>query len=172
MSDDEAGSIGDDEIREALTAIKGGEEIALKHLTLLAAASVDRNQPLAPPAITEAVCAKWDCDADFFNGGADQFVWNNGAQEARRCANAFRCVGAVENADLLDRLAAELEAFQAETTNEDLDTVHRFLAYRKRVNGPFFGIPEPGDELAEALIEYAIEHRADFPDPSIDLAVG
>jgi hypothetical protein len=82
----------------------------------------------------------------------------------RAIAAAFRKVGAIENADLLDRLARELEAYQAEVKDLADDPVRRFLDYRKRVGGPYFGLPEPGDELAEALVEYAHEHPDEFSD--------
>jgi hypothetical protein len=45
------------------------------------------------------------------------------------------------------------------------DPVRRFLEYRRRVNGPFFGVGEPDEELAEALVEHAIAHADELPDP-------
>ena len=165
MSDDEDDEkISDESIREACSAIKGGQEITLRHVLTLAAASFERERPFAPEAVTDAVAAKWECDADFANGGADQFVWNHGVEAARASAAAFRKVGAVENADLLDRLARELEAYSSEVKDLADDPVRRFLEYRKRVGGPYFGLPEPGDELAEVLVEYAHEHPDEFSD--------
>jgi hypothetical protein len=165
MSDDEDDEkVSDESIREAFAAIKGGQEIALRDVLTLAAASFERERPYAPAAVTDAVAAKWECDADFANGGADQFAWNHGVAATRAIAAAFRKVGAIENADLLDRLARELEAYGSEVKDLADDPVRRFLEYRKRVGGPFFGLPEPGDELAEALVEYAHDHPDEFSD--------
>src|SRR5262250_2773844 len=160
--DDE--KVSDESIREAHSASKSGQEITLRHVLTLAAASFERERPFAPVAVTDAVSAKWECDADFANGGADQFAWNHGVDPTRAIAAAFRKVGAIENADLLDRLARELETYQSEVKDLADDPVRRFLEYRKRVGGPFFGLPEPGDELAEALVEYAHEHPDEFSD--------
>jgi hypothetical protein len=90
---------------------------------------------------------------------ADQAVWNHGAPAARAFAATFREVGAVENADLFDRLAGELDAIVASGD----DVVARFLAFRHRVGGPFFAVPDLGEELAEALVEYAVARAAEFP---------
>jgi hypothetical protein len=162
--DDDDEKVSDESIREALSAIKGREEITLRHILTLVGASFERERPFAPAVVTDAVAAKWECDADFANGGADQFAWNHGTEATRAVAAAFRKVGAIENADLLDRLARELEAYQSEVKDLADEPVRRFLEYRKRVGGPFFGLPEPGDELAEALVEYAHEHPDEFSD--------
>src|SRR5262245_5047058 len=165
MSDDEDDEkVSDEDIREACSAIKGGKEITLRHILTLVGASFERERPFAPPAVTDAVAAKWECDRDFANGGADQFAWNHGAEATREVAAAFRKVGAIENADLLDRLARELESYQSEVKDLADDPVRRFLEYRKRVGGPFFGLPEPGDELAEALVEYSPHQTDEFSD--------
>jgi len=165
MSDNENDEkVSDESIREAFAAIKGGEEIALRDVLTLVAASFERDRKYAPEAVTDAVAAKWECDRDFANGGADQFVWNHGVETARAIAAAFRKVGAIENADLMDRLARELEAYQSEVKDLADDPVRRFLEYRKRVGGPYFGLPEPGDELAEVLVEYAFAHADEFSD--------
>jgi hypothetical protein len=169
MSDDDEDE-GDDapaseeEVREALRAIRSEEGPSLSDVLLLVNAALERKVPLAPQPIVDAVCAKWATDGDFANGGADQFAWNRGAELTRRVSADFRAVGAIENADLLDRLASELEAYQKEV-GEGGDVVRLFLGYRKRVGGPFFKIPEPAEELGEVLIEYALEHLADWPDP-------
>jgi hypothetical protein len=78
-------------------------------------------------------------------------------------------VGAIENADLLDRLASELDAYNKEIGEDRKDAVKLFLGYRKRVEGPFFRVPEPGDELGEVLVEYAIAHASEAADPDAPL---
>ena len=59
---------------------------------------------------------KWQSEGEYANGGADQFGWNWGEEAARQLAALWRAVGAIENADLLDRLASELSAFRAEVS--------------------------------------------------------
>jgi hypothetical protein len=164
--DDDAPA-GEAEVREALRAVRSDDGPSLSDVLLLVRASLDRKAPLCLPALVDAVVAKWTCDRDFANGGADQFAWNNGSELTRKVAADFRAVGALENADLLDRLASELDAYRAEAAElgEDGDAVRLFLGYRKRVGGPFFRIPEPGEELGECLIEHAIAHAGELPDP-------
>jgi hypothetical protein len=157
--------IGEDEVRAALRAVRSLEGPSLSDVLLLVRASLERDAPIVPRPLIDAVLAKWTTDADYANGGADQFAWNNGAEVTRRVAADFRAVGAIENADLLDRLVAELDAYLAEIGEMGDDVVQRFLGYRRRVKGPFFGIPEPGEELGEALVEHAVEHAAELPDP-------
>ena len=166
MSDDTK-TISDDEIREAVDTIRSGAGVELSHVLCLVNASFERDEPVAPQVLVDAVAAKLTTDRDYANGGADQFVWNNGAELARRCGEAWRAVGAIENGDLLLRLAGELEAYRAEVGDAAIaeDPVRRFIEYRKRVAGPFFGIPEPGSELAEALVEWAIEHAGELARP-------
>ena len=158
-------TITNDEIREATDKIRAGSEVELGDVLCLVSASFERDHPVAPQPLIDAVIAKYETDRDYANGGADQFVWNNGAGLARQFGEAWRAVGAVENGDLLVRLADELDAYRAEVSDDDIsaDPVKRFLEYRKRVDGPYFGIPEPGDELAEVLVEWAIEHAAEIP---------
>lgn len=157
--------ITESEIREAADKIRSGADVDLSDVLCLVSASFERDQPVAPDALIEAVIAKHETDRDYANGGADQFVWNHGAEIARRYGEAWRRVGAIENGDLLVRLAGELDAHMSEVGDESMsdDPVRRFLEYRKRVSGPFFGIPEPGEELAEALVEWAIEHADEIP---------
>ncbi|MFP5370269.1 MAG: DUF4375 domain-containing protein, partial [Actinomycetes bacterium] len=92
------------------------------------------------------------------NGGLDQFVWNAGAEQARRVARAFRAVGALENADAIDELATELAAYLAGA--EAGEPVRSFLAYRRRCGGPFFPIPDLMDEVGAALVEYVMDRSA------------
>jgi len=161
--------ISDDDVRAALRALRENDEPGLAHVLQLVCASLERDVALVPRALIAAVEAKWETDGDYANGGADQFVWNRGAPAARAIARAFHEVGAIENAELIDRLAGELDGYRdglgdgadAAVTAEP---VKHFLAYRRRVGGPFFGIPEPDDELADALVEYAIEHLAELRD--------
>ena len=98
------------------------------------------------------------CERDFANGGADQFVWNHGAEAARRIGAAWRAVGAVENGELLVELADAL----GEAPGDAADPVAAFMAFRRRVGGPSFGRPDPREELAEALVEWAMEHPRAF----------
>ena len=163
MSDDEE-RVSEEEVRAALRAVRSADGPSLSDVLLLVNASLEREAPLVPQPVTDAVCAKFATDRDFANGGADQFAWNHGAEVTQRVAAAFRAVGAIENGDLLARLADELEAYQKEV-GEEGDVVRLFLGSRKRVGGPFFRIPEPDEELAEALLEYVVEHAAELPDP-------
>jgi len=158
-------TISDSEIKEAADKIRAGAEVELSDVLCLVSASFERDDPVAPAPLIEAVIAKYETDRDYANGGADQFVWNNGSELARRFGEAWRAIGALENGDLLVRLADELDAYRSEIGDDKLadDPVQRFLGYRKRVSGPFFGIPEPGEELAEALVEWAIEHAGELP---------
>jgi hypothetical protein len=90
-----------------------------------------------------------------------------GAGRARAYAEAFRAVGVIENADLLDRLASAVEDYRAAHSHDALaaDPVHHFHAYRRAVGGPSFGTPEPASELLEPLLEYVIEHAHELPEP-------
>lgn len=121
--------------------------------------------PWAPAVVVDAIEGLFVSEGDFANGGADQFVWNRGTATARSIGTAWKTVGAVENGELLLELADALERFEAEGGREGQETVQAFLKYRKRVSGPFFGRPEPDDELAEALVEWAAEHPEAFAKP-------
>jgi hypothetical protein len=167
MSDDDQ-PVSEEDVRAALRAVRSDDGPSLSDVLVLVGASLELEVPLVPQPVTDAVCAKWATDRDFANGGADQFAWNHGAEVTRRVAADFRAVGALENGDLLARLADELEAYQKEV-GEEGDVVRRFLGYRKRVGGPFFRIPEPDEELAEALLEYVVEHAAELPDADGEL---
>jgi len=156
--------IGEAAVRAALRRLRVADKVTVKSILQLVNASLEHEATFVPRAVIDAALAKWETDADFTNGGADQFAWNHGADSTRVVAAAFRAVGAVENADLLDRLASALDAHHA-ADHDPPDTVHDFLAYRKRVGGPYFPVPEPAEELSEALIEYVIEHAVELPDP-------
>jgi hypothetical protein len=167
VADESKVDVDVEEVRAALRALRREEEPSLRDVLTLVGAALELSAPLVPQMVVDAVVGKYQTDGDFANGGADQFVWNQGAAAARSVAAAWRAVGALENADLLDRLAGELDAYRGEAGDAAIsaDPVHHFLAYRRRVGGPFFGLPEPGEELAEALVEYVLEHRDELPDP-------
>ncbi|PRQ03730.1 hypothetical protein ENSA5_12800 [Enhygromyxa salina] len=128
------------------------------HPGLLASAE----PPWAPAVVVDSMVGLFMSERDYQNGGADQFVWNHGAALARAIGTAWRAVGAVENGELLLELAAALERFEAAGERESADPVKAFLAYRTRVEGPYFGRPEPHIELGEALVEWAMEHPDSF----------
>jgi hypothetical protein len=122
---------------------------------------------LAPQSVLDAVFCVYLTDRDVANGGLDQFVWNHGVERARWVAASFRAVGALENADVLDMLAGELDSYQREVGEEAIgaDPVDQFLAFRRRGGGPYFAIPEIREEVGESLIEHAIAHADEFADP-------
>lgn len=180
MGDDTADDLDDDEdddddagpdeaeVRAALRALRAGDDATLGDVLTLAVAAADYETPLVPAEVVAAVAAKYMMDADLANGGMDQVAWNHGADAARSYASALRAVGALENADLLDRLAAAVDEHQAATDERDLVT--RFQRYRAAVGGPFFPIPDPGDELAEPLLEFVLARASSLPDPDGVLA--
>lgn len=96
---------------------------------------------------------------DLRNGGFDQFVWNHGAERAREIGRAWREVGAVENGELLCRLADVLDTQEPFEPDQVVAAFHR---YRVEVKGPEFEVPGVEDELEEALLEWAIEHAELF----------
>lgn len=157
--EDEALPVDDDEILEAIECIQLGTA-DFSDVMLLINASSERDEDIVPKVVMAAVFAKFSTDADFANGGADQFVWNHGFDTAREFGTAWRNIGACENGDLLIRLADTYKTYR-ESIGEETTTQH-FLEYRKLVKGPYFGIPEPGEEIAEALVEWCIEHAAEF----------
>jgi hypothetical protein len=162
VSDDDD-EISDDEIRDALRAIHAGDA-RLKHVLCLGAASHDFETPLMLAEVIEAIAVKYEIDGDVANGGLDQVAWNHGVEATRAYATAFRAVGAIENADVLDRLATTLVEYQDKHGDQIAkDPVKHFLAYRRAVGGPEFGIPEHGDELAEVVLEYVIARAATLP---------
>ena len=78
---------------------------------------------------------------------------------ARFYAAALDTVGAVENADLLARLADAVLPHLAGKKDEPVEAFQRF---RKEVDGPFFGLPKLNSELAEAMLEWSLEHADEF----------
>lgn len=166
MSEDNREKISLEEVKQALTAVRAEGEPDLSDVLTLVGAGFDHDRLFVPEAVRDAVVAKWETDRDFANGGMDQFVWNNGIEMARWVANAWRAVGAVENADLVDRLAGELEAYFEKVLPEEIskDPIKHFMAFRKKVDGPFFDCPDPGEEVGVALVEYVVTRRREFPD--------
>lgn len=154
-------SIGDDEILEALDALEAGTA-EVGDVLLLAHASMERDEALVPDVVIAAVAARHEAARDVTNGGLDQFVWNHGVERARAVADAWCRVGAVENGELVHRLADALSDYQEEVGAAAIQDspVQNFLAYRARVEGPYFGIPEPDEELGEAVLEWALENAA------------
>lgn len=154
-----------DALRAAIAVLKLGTEVTLHDVLLVAEAGLEPTGTWVPRALVEAVGAKYAVDDDLANGGADQVAWNHGVERTRQYASAFRAAGAIENADLFARLADELAAHLAEHGEPEPDElVESFHAYRRRVGGPFFGLPRLAAELSEGLIELAIAHAPSFPD--------
>jgi hypothetical protein len=170
MTGDDDSEVSDDDVRAALRAIKTGDA-TLAHVLCLAAESDAFEPPLVSAEVIDAIAAKFEMDADVANGGLDQLVWNGGEAFARALAKSLRAIGAIENADVLDRLAAALVDYKAKNTSDAIasDPVRHFLAYRRAVGGPEFGIPDHGDELAEALVEYVLERKDASRDPDAPL---
>jgi hypothetical protein len=169
--DDTDDGPSEDDVRAALRALRAGDEASLGDVLTLVMASPDYASPLVPQETIDAVYAKYEMDRDVANGGMDQVAWNHGHELARVYAKSFRAVGAIENADLLDRLATALESYYAEHGLDAIvaDPVKHFHAYRRSVGGPAFRIPEPGDELAEPLLEFVLERASALPDPDGEL---
>lgn len=165
--DDETGP-PDDEIRESLRrlhGLEGEDEPTLDDVITLWNASPHRAITLLPEPAMHAIMAMLDTRRDVNNGGVDQVVWNHGAALSREYGKAWGAIGMIENAALLARLADSLEAYYA-THGEDAitkDTVHHFIAWRKSVGGPAFGMPDPQEEMTEPLVEYVIAQRSELP---------
>lgn len=176
MPDDDADDTGpaDDEIRESLRRLRGADgedEPTLDDVITLWNAGPYREVKLLPAPAAHAIIAMLETQRDVNNGGMDQVVWNHGAAASRAYAEAWREVGMADNADLLVRLADSLEAYFARHGENAItdDLVHHFIAWRKSVGGPAFGIPDPSEEMTEPLLEYVIEHASELPDPDGEL---
>jgi hypothetical protein len=159
--------LSDEDVRDALRAVRSDKGPELRQILDLATASMQRSGPLVPQTVLDAVYCVYLTDSDVVNGGLDQFVWNHGVEKARWVAASFRAVGALENADVLDVLAGELDSYQCGVGEDAIgaDPVGQFLAFRRRGGGPYFAIPEIREELGESLIEHAIDHGSEFADP-------
>ena len=168
MTDEVDEETQDAEVRAALRSLRSdSEDASLGDVLALCFANHLYDVQLVPEEAIDAIMVKYRMDRDVANGGMDQVAWNHGAEATRFYAKAFRAVGAVENADLLDRLATSLEAYFAQHGEAAItaDLVHHFVTWRRSVGGPAFGIPEPGDELAEPLLEFVLERASSLPDP-------
>lgn len=169
--DEDADDSDETDPQEVIAALRrlrdGDEDASLGDVLTLCFANDEYVVQLVPQDAIDAVMAKYAMDRDVANGGMDQVAWNHGAANARAYAKAFRAVGAIENADLLDRLATSVEDYFAVHGEAAItaDLVHHFIAWRKTMGGPFFPIPEPGDELAEPLLEFVLAHASALPDP-------
>jgi hypothetical protein len=166
--DDHDGSddVPEAEVRDALRVLRSGSG-SLKHVITLVNAAPQYATALVPDDVIQAVAAKFEMDRDVANGGLDQFAWNHGVSTTRAVAAVLRTIGAIENADVLDTLATAIEHHKADVGKTAIaaDPVKHFLAYRRAVNGPEFGIPDHDEEIGEALVEFVIEHAAALPDP-------
>ncbi len=168
IDDDDSDETDPQEVIDALRRLRdGSEEASLGDVLTLCFANDEYDVRLVPQEAIDAVMSKYAMDRDVANGGMDQVAWNHGPENTRLYARSFRAVGAIENANLLDRLATSLEEYYATHGDEAIhaDVVQHFHAWRKSQGGPFFGIPEPGDELAEPLIEFVLERASSLPDP-------
>lgn len=144
---------------EALARLRAGDDEATLGDVL---ALLDSG--ILPEEVVDAANAVFATQRDVNNGGMDQVVWNHGVAAARVYAKAWNAVGAIENGQLLERLAAALEAYNAEHTDIEGDAVKHFIAFRKSVGGPEFRIPDPTAEVGESLLEYVLERGASLPD--------
>ena len=84
----------------------------------------------------------------------------------------WRKVGAIENGDLLLRLSRIAKAYK-ETVGEEAvikDPTSHFLKFRKQGGGPYFGIPEPMEEVSTAITEWAMEHVDAFSNERLPCA--
>lgn len=153
MPDDEQDSDdpGSDPHAARRRLAEGSEEASLSDVLALL------EHDVLPSAACDAVRAVLVTRGDVANGGMDQVAWNHGVEAARQYAAAWLAIGAVENGELMNRLADALERFLA-NNDASADSVAKFLAYRKSVGGPYFSLPEPADEVAEVVVEYVIEH--------------
>jgi len=168
MADEDAPSEAD--VRAALAALRT-PQVEIGHVLTLASASEDYAIALLPPAALDAVMAVWVTLRDVGNGGMDQVVWNHGVESAKLYAAAWRTVGAIENAELVDRLVGVLETQLADSTEDEREAgpIAYFMRFRRAVNGPGFGVPEPSEELGEPLLAYVLEHLDEVPRPDAPL---
>jgi uncharacterized protein DUF4375 len=133
----------DDAVRAAAAAIRSSDP-SLEDIMTLVYASNERDATLIGRPVGAAIFIRQAVSRDLRNGGLDQVVWNMGADRARFAAAALREVGAIENADLLDRLAEIRDEYATEADHEAVaaDPVRHFPAYRRLGGGPFFDAPE------------------------------
>ena len=160
----------EDAVRNALRVLHSDDEPALDDVLTLIYASHGYAVPIVPATAVEALAVRSEIAGDLANGGMDQVAWNHGHLRAHLYADALRAVGAIENADLLDRLAGQLETHRQSLGDAAAeDAVRHFLSYRRFVGGPYFQVPEFDEELAECLIEHVLDHVSELPDPEGEL---
>ncbi len=152
------------EIKAAIQMLKDGRDIDFRSIVILVDAGRSGHHSWVPRPLLEAMDVADTIEDELTNGGLDQVVWNHGIEQTHRYARALRRVGVIENADLLLRLATELEAYrEAQGAPPYDDPTGAFLAYRQQVRGPFFPAPFLLPELFEAIVEYAVSKAEEFP---------
>ncbi len=153
--------ITEEEIADAFGKIESGEAGIADLLSLYTAAG-EQETELLPSLLIDAIDGVFRSQSEYDNGGADQFVWNYGSEVSKSLGETWRLVGAIENGELLIRLSAGLETYKSQFKTDFEFGVDHFLQFRKSVKGPFFGVPEPIEEVSEAATEWAIEHFKTF----------
>lgn len=117
----------------------------------------------APPALRVA-SAWFTIRAEIRNGGVDQLAWN---QLARLPAliEGLHHVGAHGLATLLAELGEGVHR-----SSDEPDAVAEFLAFRRRVGGPWCTDEggDPIEEVAEALVAHARAHPEEFVCEPVD----
>ncbi len=87
-------------------------------------------------------------------------MWNS-SSSIPAAALAFEHVGAVNTAGLLRSLYANLPLGDA----ADQDPSASFLSFRAAVDGPWFEVDDPIDEVEKAILSHAIAHPSEFVGP-------
>ena len=166
MADEDETGPSDDEVRDALRSLRT-DDAKLEDVLTLVAASGAYAVRLLPEAAVDAVMTLWTTQDDVDSGGLDQAAWNQGPELTKLFGAAFTEVGAIENGALFARLAKALEAYRGDITDAqiELDPTTHFLAFRRIVNGPDFGLPDPREELGEPVLEYVLARLDELPDP-------
>ena len=156
--------ITDEEIRDALRAIHAGDA-TLAQVLGLAVASDEFDPPLVPRAVIDAVGANTRWMATSPTAGS---ISSHGIKVRRRRARMARPFArSVPSRTRTSSTGSRRRSTHNESkhTREEIrkEAVKHFLAYRRSVGGPEFGIPEHGEELAEVLVEYVIAHASAIP---------
>ncbi len=150
-------------IEECVQAIHAGEP-ELSHLVRLASAVLNKEGDVAPEFFAVAIEARMEFERDIYNGGLDQAVWNHGPELSEHFGEALDKVGAIENGQLILKLAKESQPFLDAVESPD-DVVEQFSQFRIKVGGPNFPIPDLDEELFEAVMEFALENPEAFSKP-------
>lgn len=146
-------------VEDALMAFESGTEVELGHVIALASVGLEPDGQWVPRPLVDAIAARQAMGRDLANGGIDQVAWNHGPDAVRRYAAAFRMVGAIENADLLEDLAGALELRDAASSD---GAVAEFMRYRHAVSRRCDATPALDGELREVLIEYAVSRASEL----------